>query len=326
MKLVSRLSIALVACAMGFGSTAAYAEYPDKPIRFVVGFDAGGGTDFLARLLAQKLSERFAQPVVVENRAGAQGSIASSLISRSPPDGYLINFTTNDHAASGLEFKLDYDPVKSFAPVSEVAYVPEVLIVNPTTIPVKTFKELIALAKAKPGQLSYATSGIAGVPALEMALLGNQAGIKMNAIPYSGGAPALTAVLGGEVNLMLNSVTTAGEQIRSGKLLALGVTGSARSPSLPDVPTFSEVSDLHEFNEATKSGVWYCVLAPAGTPAAIVDKLREGIVATLKMPDVQQTLAGRGFIPVGSTPAELTKLITEDYGRWVALKKSMETK
>lgn len=291
-------------------------------MHFIVGFAASGGTDVMARLIAQKLSEKWGQPVVVENRTGADGSIAADFVAHSPPDGYNIAWISNAHTVTPLEFKLNYEPVKSFAPVTLAANVPEFLLINPA-LPVKTMREFVAYAKANPGKLSFGASGTAGADYLEVQFLMNQAGIKMVGVPYKGGAPAMTAVIGGEIQLMMGTVTAI-ESIKAGKLKALFVTGTKRLQQLPDVPTVGEAIDLPEFDKGTRSGTWFGALAPAGTPSDIVHSMRNDIAAVLKLPEVVDVLSKRGFMPNGDTPEEFTRTISDDITMWASVKKSMD--
>lgn len=319
---VARFFVLLICCALAFGSTLARADYPDKPIHIVVGFAPGGGTDITARLIGQKLSQKWSQPVVVENRVGADGSVAADFISRAAPDGYWIAFISNAHTVTPLDIALGYDPIKSFAPISLVTSVPEVFLVNPEAAPAGSVKEFVALAKSKPGKLSYGTNGGTGADALASRLFMREAGLDLVGVAYTGGGQSMPALLGGEIQVMLTSVTSAAEYVKAGKLKALFVTSKTRSQSLPDVPTIAEAAQMPEFAAATQAGTWYGALAPAGTPKEIVQKLRDGIAEVIKFPDVQQVLSNRGFDSVANTPEEFSAIIAADISRWAAVHKA----
>jgi tripartite-type tricarboxylate transporter receptor subunit TctC len=287
-------------------------SYPNRAVRIIVGFAPGGGTDTLARLIGPRLSEMWKQPVVIENRAGADGSIAAAAVAQMPPDGYTLAMVSNAHTITPSEYKLPYDPIKSFTPVTEVAYVPDILLVNPS-LPVNSIDELIALAKAKPGTLNYGSSGSGTGPYLEMRLLSKMAGIDLVHVPYKGSAPAVVALLSGEVQLMFGAVSTTLEQVRGGKLRALGISSAEPSPAAPDIQPVGKVLPGFE------SSVWYGLLAPAGTPAAVAEKVSADIRAVLAMPEVKDRLAGLGFTIVANTPEQFTGIIASDIKRWSAL-------
>lgn len=301
-----------VLCGTVLCGTGAWAQtWPSKPVRLIVGFEVGGGTDTLARLIAPRLSTMWGQPVVVENRPGADGSIAAAVVAQASPDGSMIAAVTNAHTITPSEHHLSYDPVKSFAPVSELAFVPDILLVNPE-LPVHSVAELVAYAKAKPGTLNYGSSGTGTSPYLEMRLFESLTGTQMVHVPFKGSAPAMTALLSNEVQLMFGSISTTLNQVRAGKLRALAVSTAVHSPAAPEIPTVAEAAGLPDFD----SGVWYGLLAPAHTPAAITEKMSQDINAVMHQPEVQKRLLELGFITVADSPDHFTATIVRDIARW----------
>ena len=293
------------------------AEYPARPVRFIVGFAAGGTTDVLARLVAQKLSEKWGQPVIVEIRAGADGSIATEYVSRSPADGYVVGWVTSAHAITPVTTKLNYDPINGIAPITLATSNPSLLVVHPS-VPAKTVKELIALAKARPGFIRYASSGTNTIQNLQMLLFMDMAGIKALHVPYKGGGQAITALMGGEIDLYWAGVSTAAAQVASGKLRALGVGSSARTTFDPNMPTIEEAGGLKGFDASN----WTGVLAAPGTPRDIIRRLNEGIVEVIRVPDMQKRLMELGFVTVASTPEGFAEIIKRDITRWSKLLKN----
>jgi len=302
----------VLSCAMALPATGALAQtYPTKPIRMIVGYPPGGGTDIVGRMMAQKLSDNLGQTVVIDNRGGAAGSIGTEMAAKSVPDGYTIlmgNVAPNAINVS-LYSKLGYDPVKDFEPVSLVASTPNILVVQPS-FPAKTVPELIALAKAKPGTLNYPSAGLGSSSHLAGELFDNLAGVKMVHIPYKGGAPALTDLLGGQMQLMFATMPAAMPHVKSGRLRAIAVTSVKRSQALPDLPTIGET--LKGYDAST----WYGVLAPARTPRAIVTRLYEEIVKVLAVADTRDKLLVQGFEPVGNMPAEFAAYIKSEIAKW----------
>ena len=289
----------------------AQAPYPTKPIRFISPFAPGGSTSAMARLVGQKLTESWGQQVIVDNRPGGNTIIGTDALAKAAPDGYTIILTTNTHVINpSLIPKLPYDPIKDFAPVGTVYSSEFVLVIN-ASVPAGNLQELIALAKAKPGQLNYATTGAGGSSHLANELLNLLTGIKTQHIPYKGAGPALVDLIGGQVQMFINNPLTVIPHIRSGRLKGLAVTGEARVPALPQVPTFTEagVSGL-DVNP------WFCVLAPAGTPKAIIAKLSIEIARIVALPEVQDYLAKQGMNPFSSTPVQLAALMKTDMAKW----------
>lgn len=292
-------------------------NYPTKPIRFIVPFPPGGPTDTIARIVGQKLTESWGQPVVIDNRGGASGNIGAEIASKSPPDGYTLFLVASNFPINvSLFSKLPYDLVKDFEAVINMAYTPYILVVHPT-VPAKSVKELIALAKSKPGQLNYASASTGSANHLAMELFKTMAGVDMVHIPYKGAAPATTDLLGGQVALMFNNMISALPHIKSGKLRALAVTSAKRSPAVPDVPTVAE-SGLPGFEVIG----WYGVLVPAKTIKEIVTKLNNQIDKIVHMPDVIERLFGIGVEPTSSTPEEFDTFIKDEITKWAKVVKA----
>ena len=306
------LSLAAALAILAPHAAAAADAYPAKPVRFVVAFPPGGGTDIIARSIAQKLTERIAQQVVVDNRPGAGGNIGTDIVAKSAPDGYTLLMGSAGPLAinASLFVKMPFDPIKDLAPVTLAASTPNVLVVHPS-LRAATVKELIALAKARPGEINFASSGH-GTPAhLAGELFNSMAGVKMVHVPYKGAAPALADLLGGQVQLMFSTMPPALPHVKDGKLRALAVTSAKRSPAAPDLPTVDEIA-LPGFEANT----WHGVVAPAGTPRAIIARLNREIVAILHLPDVVERLSAQGAEPVGSTPEEFAAYIGSETLKW----------
>ena len=316
MKFIARFA-ALAALALAiFAGGAAADEYPGKPIRLVVPYPPGSVTDLLARVIAQKLTESWKQPVVVENRGGGGSVIGTEIVAKAPSDGYTLLIVAPDLAINqSLRSKLPYDAEKSFAPVALLVFSPTVLCVNPS-LPVNNLRELIAYAKSRPGQLSYASGGNGTGAHLAMELLKNIAGIEIVHVPYKGVAAAVTAVLAGEVQVAFAQMSTARPQFLAGKLRALAVSSSTRSRAMPDLPSVAEAG-LPGF----KADVWFGVVAPAGTPGAIVSRLNSEIGQIMRAPDVQQQLLPQGIEPATGTPAEFAAFISVEIAKWAEVVK-----
>ncbi len=303
----------IVACtAVAAPAVYAQAAYPTKPIRIVVPFPAGGTTDILARAVAQKLTETNGQPVVVDNRPGAGGNIGAELVAKSPPDGYtLLMGTVGTHAINpSLYAKMPYDHQKDFAPVILVAGVPNVLVINPA-VPANSVQDLIAYGKANPGKLNFASSGSGTSIHLAGELFKTMSGVQMTHVPYKGSAPALTDLMGGQVQIMFDNLPSALPQIKGGKLKALAVTSAQRASALPDVPTIAEAG-LPGF-EATS---WFGLLAPAGTPKDVITKLNAEVAKWLATPEAREKLASQGAIAAGKTPEDFAQHIVAETAKW----------
>jgi len=288
------------------------ADYPSRPIRMVVPFPPGGATDILARVVGKRMTDAWGQNVIIDNRAGAGGTLGAALVAKANPDGYTLLMGTNaTHAIGPSLFKnLSYDALKDFAPITLVAIVPQVVIVNPA-LPVRNVKELVALAKEKPGALNFGSAGQGTPGHLGMELFKMMTGTSMTHVPYQGGAPGLAAVAAGQVQFMADNMNSALPFIQSGRVRAIAVTSAKRSGALPDLPTIAE-QGVAGFD----SGSWFGMFAPAGTPPAIVTKLHAEVVKILQLPDVRQTLAQQGAEVGANTPEQFTALIKTDIARW----------
>jgi len=310
-------------CVLTFAlATAHAAGFPDRPVRFIVGFAPGGSTDTSARIVARKLSEIWGQPVVVENRAGADSTIAGEAVARASSDGHTLLWASNAHTIAAGMHKLNYDSVKSFAAVTQMGYIPDFLVVHPS-LAVSSVKDLILLAKAKPGQINFGSSGAGTSPYLEMALLMKLTGINLVHVAYKGGAPALVALLGGEVQLLFGSLSNTASQVRAGKVRALAITGTVRSSLAPEVPTMAEAINLKDFES---SSPWNGLMAPAQTAKSIVKKLHADAVAAIRSPDVQKALTDLGFVIVADTPEQFTRTVANDVQRWSSLLRTIDIK
>ena len=287
------------------------AAWPAKPIRWVVPFPPGGAMDVIARTLGERAGRALGQPFVIENRPGAGGNIGADAVAKSPADGYTIMITSIGMATNkALYAKLSYDPVKDFAPISLLAVVPNVLVVNANS-PDKTVADVIAHAKRDPGKLTYASAGNGTSIHLAGEVFASMAGLNLLHVPYKGSGPAVTDMLGGQVDLMFDSITSAAPHIQSGKLRALGVTSARRSATLPGVPTIAEAGV-----PGYEVSPWFAVFAPAGTPAPIVQKLNTALLDAMKQPDTQARFDAIGAQPIGSTPAELADHVDKEMARW----------
>jgi tripartite-type tricarboxylate transporter receptor subunit TctC len=312
------LTAVITAIAAPFTFAQGAANYPTKPVRLVVPFPAGGTTDILARAVAQKLSEAWGQQVIVDNRPGAGGNIGSDLVAKSKPDGYtLLMGTVGTHAINPSLYKnMPYDHVKDFVPVILVAGVPNVLVVNPS-LPVHSVPELIAYAKANPGKLNFASSGNGTSIHLSGELFKAMTGVEMTHVPYKGSAPALTDLIGGQVQLMFDNLPSSLPFIKAGKLRALAVTSGARAAALPDRPTLAE-SGLPGFEASS----WFGVLAPTGTPRDIVAKLNGAIAGWLASPEAKEKLLAQGAIAAGGTPEDFARHIGAETSKWAKVVKA----
>src|SRR5574338_349389 len=302
-------------CALllwSFAGPLAAQNFPSRPFRMVVPFAPGGPNDTLGRLVGQKLTERWGQPVVVENRGGAGGTVGLAAAAKLPGDGYQLAMggSSNMAVAPSLYKKLPYDSIRDFTPIALVAHVPYALGVNPV-VPAKTVKELIALAGKKPGTLSYASSGTGSMSSLCAELFKSMSNTDMLHVPYKGTMPALTEVMSGQVDMMLADLALIERFAEAGKLRIIAVTGSRRSPAAPDVPTVSE-SGLKGYVIEP----WFGVVAPAGVPQDIVGRLNTAIVESLKAPDVAQRLASFGYEPIGGSGADFARTIKADIAKY----------
>ena len=310
-----------VAALLQAGAASAQA-WPTKSIRLMVPFPPGGSTDIVARIVAQKLGERLGQPLVIENRGGAGGTIGTALIAKSAPDGYnLAIASTSTHVvAPGVYAKLEYDPIKDFAPVGLMAISPYLLVVNPS-VQAKSVRELVALAKAQPGKLNYASAGVGSTTQLAMEMLKAASGTYMLHIPYSGNGPAGTAVVAGQVEILFGSLPALLTFAKSGRVRALAVGTPKRSPSLPDVPTVAE-SGYPGFD----ASLWLAIVAPAGTPQPIIERLNKELNALVAAADTREAFDKAGTEPLTGTPADLAAMIRDGVPKYAKIIKAAGVK
>lgn len=320
MKRISHLAnSSLLAMLISFFPVTVLAEvYPSKPIRIVAPFPPGGPADILSRIIGHKLSQSWGQQVIVDNRPGAGGNIGADLVAKAAPDGYtlLLGFVGTHAINASLYAKMPYDNVKDFEPVSQVAVVTIMLVVHPS-VPASSIKELIALAKSKPGQLTFGSPGNGTPQHLAGQLFNTMAGVDMLHVPYKGAVPALTDLVGGQISMIFSSMPPALPLVKTGKIRALGVTSATRSPAAPAIPTITE-SGLPGYEVKN----WYGILAPRGTPKEIVSMLSVEIVKILNMPDVKESLAVQGAEPVTGTPEQFATYIKEETQKWAKIVKN----
>jgi tripartite-type tricarboxylate transporter receptor subunit TctC len=310
------LSLALVALACALPAFAQQ-PYPSKPIRIVVPYPPGGFNDTLGRTLAAKLQDAWGQTVVVENKPGGNTLIGTDAVAKAAPDGYTLLVVAFPFAVTpSLIRNMPYDTVRDFAPIALCAQSPNVLVVNPQVLPVKTVGELIALAKSKPGELSYASTGNGSSNHISMELFESLAGVKLLHVPYKGSAPAVVDMLGGQVQVMFDNAPNVMPQVRAGKLRALAQSGARRSPVAPDLPTVAEAGV-----PGYEVTVWFGLVAPAATPREIVAKLNAEVLRILAMPDVRERFLAQGVEPLGSTPDEFAMHIRAQMDKWAKVVK-----
>lgn len=301
-------------------AAAGYAQsYPAKPVRIIVGFTAGGPSDIVARMVAQQLTERMGASFVVENRAGATGTIGAELVAKAPPDGYMLYLAsqTTHAVAPYLYGKVGYDPIRDFTTVVRVVHNPLLMVVNPS-LPVTSIKEVIALAKARPGQLNFATGGIGSSPHMSMELLKSTVGVDMVPVHYKGDGAAIIDVVGGQVPMLTSSMSALMPYVRGGKLRGIAVTSLKRSPVAPEFPTIAE-SGLATFEVLT----WFGILGPAGMPPDVVNRLNGEIVQSVSQPAMREQLTKMGFEIVPNTPEQYAAYLREENVKWGKLVKSL---
>ena len=298
-----------------------FAQYPQRAIKLLVPFPPAGATDIVGRIVAQKLSERLGQSVVVENRPGAGGSIGSDLVAKSAPDGYtLLMATSSTHSIGPALQKLPYDPIKDFAPITHVANVPNVLVVSPK-LPVVSVRELVEYTKARPGKLNFASSGVGTIVHLNGELFKMLAGVDLVHVPYKGTALSIPDLANGNIAMLFDSLASVMPHVKSGSVRPLAMNAPQRSPLLPEVPTLAEAG-MPAFDRYT----WFGMFAPAGTPADIVRRVQAEVVAALKAPDLRERFDAVGAEPVGSTPEQFVDRIRSDGVRWAEVIKSANVK
>ena len=305
----TRRAFLLPALAAAMLTASAQAAWPEKSVRIVVPFPPGGNTDILARMLAPALASEYGQQFIVDNRGGAGGTLGAEIAARAIPDGYTIIVVASTYASSAALYKLPYDPVKGIQPITQLVTGPLVLATHPS-VKAASLKELIELARSKPGSLSFGSSGTGGVPHLATELLRQMTRTDMVHIPYKGDTPALADLLGGHIQFLMSSPLVMAPQIKAGKLRGLAVSTGQRSPVMPDLPAIGEV--VTGYDVASWFGVW----APAGTPAEIVSRLNQSIAAFLKQPDVQARLRADGEEPAPSAPEAFRRFIAEEVVKW----------
>ena len=297
------------------------AAYPDKPVKFVVPYPPGGGTDVVARIVQQRLQAALGQSIVIENKGGAGGSLGTDIVAKAAPDGYTVLFTLSSHTINPAIFpKLPYDTIKDFEPVGLVASLPQLLAAN-MAVPVRSVADVVAQAKAAPDKFSFASVGNGSPGHLAGELMVLRTGAPMAHIPYRGGGPAVTDVIGGQVPLLWVSIPAAAAQVKAGKLRALAVSTTKRSPAFPDVPTMQEAG-VADFEVDS----WYAMLVPAKTPRAIIDRLNKALNTVLAEPAIRAQLLDQGADAVGGTPEALAKVIAAEVPKWVKLAKDANIK
>jgi tripartite-type tricarboxylate transporter receptor subunit TctC len=306
---------AAAACALLgtlFATLAAAQDYPARPIKLIVPFAPGGGSDVLARIVGQKLSESFKQPVLIDNRPGAGGNLGTDAVAKATPDGYTLVLGVVGPISINVSLfdNLPYDPVKDLAPITQAVSVTNLLVVNPS-LGVNSVAELIALARSKPNSLSFASGGTGTAGHLAAELFKSMAGLQMTHVPYRGSGPAINDLIGGQVQLFFDNMPSALPHARTGRLKALGVTTAKRSSAAPDIPTIAE-SGLPGF----EANNWYGFLTTAGTPKPIIEKLHREIVRILQLPDVKEKLAAQGAEVIGNTPEEFAQVIRDEIPKW----------
>jgi tripartite-type tricarboxylate transporter receptor subunit TctC len=307
--------LSLLASIVAAAPAALAQSYPARPVRIVVPFPPGGGTDIGTRIIAQKLQESWGQPVVVENKPGAAGIVGTEMVAKAAPDGYtLIMGNIGTHAINiSLYKKLSYDPVKDFAPISQVAGLPLFLLVHPS-IPVNSVKELIALARAKPGELNFSSSGAGGSMHVAAELFKNMTGVNMVHIPYKGGSPAVADLLSGQVALSFATVLETLSHVKSGRVRALAVTSAARSIAYPELPTVAEAGV-----PGYESISWLGLFAPAGTPGDIVNRISSDVQRVIRLPEVKERLLAQGAEPIGTSPEQFALALRSDIAKYARI-------
>lgn len=318
-----RRTLVLSACATLLAAPwAAQAQaYPEHALRFVVPYPPGGGTDVIARIVQGKLQGALGQNIVIDNKGGAGGSLGTDIVAKAPADGYTVLFTLNSHTVNpAIYTKLPFDTLKDFEPVGTVASLPQILVANPQ-FPANNVAELIALAKAKPGSLAYASVGVGSPGHLAGELFKLRTGTQMTHVPYRGGGPAVTDVMGGQVPLLWVSIPAAAQFVKTGKLKALGVSTLKRSAAFPDVPTLQEAG-VADFEVDS----WYAMFVPAKTPRPVIAKLNQALNTTLQDPEIREKLLAQGSEAVGGTPEALGKMVDLELVKWAKLAKDANIK
>jgi tripartite-type tricarboxylate transporter receptor subunit TctC len=314
-------AVVLGSALLTTASTVAAQAYPTRPVRFVVPYAPGGSTDTLARSMGTKMSELLGQQVVVDNRPGANGDIGMTIVAKAPPDGYsiVLGYIANLGIGPSLYDKMPYDPIKDFSSITQVAGAPNIFVIHPS-LPAKNFKEFLAYTKANPKKVSFASAGVASVGHLTGELLNELAGIDMQHVPYKGSGQAVTDLVGGHIKVMISGMSSTLSHVRSGKLVGIAVTSAKRSPSAPEIPTIGETFP------GVEASAWYGVLAPAGTPKAIVNRLNADIHKSLQDAAVVKRLAAVGFEITYGTPEQFSAYIQSEIKKWAKVVKASGAK
>jgi tripartite-type tricarboxylate transporter receptor subunit TctC len=309
MRIAAAFRLLALALSLVAGLAAAQ-DWPTKPVRIVVPFAPGGGSDFIARFIAHQLTEELKQPFIVENKPGAGGNLGTEQGIKAPPDGYTLTVIASSYTVNASVYKLNFDPVADITPIIQVSQGPLIVVVNPQ-VPAKTLKEFVALAKAKPNDVNYASSGQGSIIHAASELFNQRAGVKMTHVPYKGSGPALTDTISGVTQVFFSSASTAVPQIQGGKLRPIAVTGPARIPALPDVPTVAEAG-IPDYTVI----LWHGLIGPKGMPPAIVAKLNAAVAKTLKLKETEEKLKTDGVAPAGGTPEQFGKTIRDEIALW----------
>jgi len=289
-------------------------DWPAKPVRFVVPYPPGGGTDVIARIVQSRLADQLGQQIVIENRGGAGGALGTEAVAKSAPDGYTFLFTLSSHTINPLLYKLNYDVEHDFSAVTLIVSVPQLIAAYPGS-PIQNMRDVVAAAKAKPGGVPFASVGNGTPSHIAGELLMLKAGIDLIHVPYKGGGPAIADVLGGQVPLAIVSMPAAMSHVRAGKLRALAVTTLKRNPGAPDIPTVAEALKMPDYEVDS----WYALFAPAKTPAPVIAKMQKAVATTIQVPEVKQKLLEQGGDTVGSTPEELDRVVRTELRKWAEL-------
>jgi len=296
-------------------------DWPARPVHFIVPYPPGGGTDVIARIVQNRLSEALGQPIVIENRSGAGGAVGTEAAAKSAPDGYTFLFTLSSHTINPLLYKLNFDVERDFAPVSLVVSVPQLIAAYPGA-PIESMRDVVAIAKAHPGSLYFASVGNGTPSHIAGELLKLRAGIDIVHVPYKGGGPAVADTLGGQVQLLIVTMPAAMSHVRAGKLRALAVTTIRRNPGAPEIPTVAEALKIPDYEVDS----WYAMFAPAKTPPAILARMQMEIAHVIQLPDVKQKLLEQGGDPVGSTPEELDRVVKSELRKWAEVVRDAKIK
>ncbi|MFY9314810.1 MAG: tripartite tricarboxylate transporter substrate binding protein [Burkholderiales bacterium] len=309
---MNRVLLGILAAAFSLAAPAQ--DWPAKPVRFIVPYPPGGGTDVIARIVQPQLAEALGQTIVIENRGGAGGAVGTEAAAKAAPDGYTFLFTLSSHTINPLLYKLSYDVERDFAPVTLIVSVPQLVAAN-TASPLKSMRDVVTTAKEHPGKLHYASVG-AGTPShIAGELLKLKAGVDIVHVPYKGGGPAVADTLGGQVWLLFVTMPAAIGQVRAGKLRALAVTTQKRNPGAPEIPTVAEALDIPDYEVDS----WYAMFAPAKTPPAIVARMQREVARVIQLPDVKQKLLEQGGDTVGSSPEALDRVVKGELRKWAEL-------